>query len=80
MSKTGKRQGGIFRRGWNWIAGTPPPSEDAGQVATGGNQYSQWPSSYDETKLGGVTVIDGKFCRTPGEIKAATAKKYGHDI
>jgi hypothetical protein len=80
MSSTGKRRGGIFQRLGNWIAGTPPPSEEDGQTSTGGNQYSQWSDAYNDTKLDGARVIDGKFCRTVGEVKAATAKKYGHDI
>lgn len=76
-SKAGKRQGGIFQRFGNWVAGTKPPSEEEGQIATGGNAYSQWPADYDNTKLDGAVVVDGKFCRTPGEVKAAVAKKYG---
>ncbi len=79
-SRAGRRQGGVFQRLGNWIAGTPPPSEQVAQIATGGNQYSQWPADFDDVKLEGGVIIDGKLCRTPGEVKAATAKKYGTDI
>jgi hypothetical protein len=78
MSKrnAGKRQGGVVQRFANWLAGTPPPSEENALIQTGGNEISQWPASYDDTKLEGSPVIGGKVCRTPGQVKAATAKKY----
>ena len=80
MSNPGKRTGGIFQRLGNWIAGTRPPSEGAGQIATGGNAMSQWPGAYDNTPTNGDVYVGGQCCRTVGEVKAATAKFYGHDI
>jgi hypothetical protein len=80
MSQQGKRSGGIFQRFVNWAAGTPPPSVQQGLIATGGNQQSQWPGSYDDTPTQGDVYVGGVCCRTVGEVKAQTAKFYGHDI
>jgi hypothetical protein len=78
--KKGKRSGGLFQRLGNWALGTRPPSEMKGQIETGGNQLSQWPNSYNDTPTSGDVYIGGVRCKTVGEVKAQTAKFYGHDI
>jgi len=71
----GKKQGGIFQRLGNWVAGTKPPTTEQGYTQEG-HTVSSWSSTFDDTPLDGDRIVDGTHCKTVGEYKAACAKFY----
>jgi hypothetical protein len=82
----GKRQNGIFRRGWNWLAGTTPPTTQQVILASTPASQHGTPTSptnivvqipgADDTPLGGDVYVGGQCCKTYGELAAANAKFY----
>lgn len=69
MSK--KRRDSVFTKIVNAVLGEPIPTAAQATSSEGVRHLTDLPASYDDTPLTGDRYINGRCCRTVGDLKEA---------
>lgn len=70
MSKL-RRKNGVFSRLGNWLKGEPMPTLAQVTSQTGKRRITDLPASADGVRLEGDRYINGRCCKTVGDVKEA---------
>ena len=66
-----KRREGFFSKIVNAILGEPIPTEAQATSREGVRDASELPPKYNDVPLSGMKTLNGRMCRTVGELKDA---------